>query len=515
MTRARMPRPHEVAAARRDPRLLRAVARAATGRRVAHPRRLPERRSGDVLSGAERAGRRRGRAVPHAVTCRAPAWPGRWRSATATASGAAPRRASAGPCWSPGAARCEPDPDAVDDAGPPVRDRLLDAGAAELTGGAGPHAGAASGRRGSVRPVHRRRRRDRRPPRGAGADRHRADRPGSPTGRPAARPARARPRRGRRRGRARPGRGARRRGRGRRGGGPGDPALPGRRPPRAGTGRRTSTRPGRRCWPRCADAARRRCRWWSAAGPAAPGWPAARPRAVGAVGVLALAFPLHPPGPAGALAGPTSCDTGAADAGGQRRPGPVRRARAGAGGRGGGPPGRAARPAPGSGRRGRPWSRLAARARLGAADRRAGVDRRDRRPGARSLQRDRRRRPIGVRTSLPGPSWSRRVGAAERRDRDRGGRPECAVAVRALRPADDVSARRVTGADRTRSRGTARAATRRQLERLLDGPEWPATAGPCPARRRRARAHRPDVSLRGGPYAYPRRDSIRREGMCG
>ena len=65
MTRARMPRPHEVAAARRDPRLLRARRGTATRRCLAHQRRLSERRSGDVLSGAERTGRRRGRAVPH------------------------------------------------------------------------------------------------------------------------------------------------------------------------------------------------------------------------------------------------------------------------------------------------------------------------------------------------------------------------------------------------------------------------------------------------------------------
>ncbi len=39
-----------------------------------------------------------------------------------------------------------------------------------------------------------------------------------------------------------------------------------------------------------------RARSWWAGDPPGPGWPAGRPVEVGAVGVLALAFPLHPPG---------------------------------------------------------------------------------------------------------------------------------------------------------------------------------------------------------------------------
>ena len=65
MTRARMPRPHEVAAARRDPRLLRALRRTRRRPDLAGPRRMPDRRSGSLLSRSERAGRRRGGAVPH------------------------------------------------------------------------------------------------------------------------------------------------------------------------------------------------------------------------------------------------------------------------------------------------------------------------------------------------------------------------------------------------------------------------------------------------------------------
>ena len=133
MTRARMPRPHEVAAARRDPRLLRALRDRRSRRCLAHPRRLPERGPGDVLSGAQRAGRRGGGALPHAVTSRAPAWPGRWRSATATACGAAPRRASGGPCWSPGAARSESDPRCGRRRRPAGAGPAAHPGAAELT----------------------------------------------------------------------------------------------------------------------------------------------------------------------------------------------------------------------------------------------------------------------------------------------------------------------------------------------------------------------------------------------
>ena len=52
------------------------------------------------------------------------------------------------------------------------------------------------------------------------------------------------------------------------------------------------------------------CRWSSAGAPAAPGSPAAPRRALGAAGVLALAFPLHPPGRPERHAAPTSSIAG-------------------------------------------------------------------------------------------------------------------------------------------------------------------------------------------------------------
>ena len=247
MTRARMPRPHEVAAARRDPRLLRAVRGAATATRPGAPRSLPERRSGDVLSGAERAGRRRGRALPRPATSRGRAWPGRWRSVTATACGAAPRRASAGRCWSPGAAAC---PAAPDDRGRAADARPADGRdpapcdcgrAAADAGVALTPATPAAARRGPAT------RRAATPRQNRPGGRGTATRSDARAGRP-----RSRSTAGRRRRPAcsssgtapaaastRPtcvavaGRGGGRRARGR----PGDPALPGGRPPRAGPGR--------------------------------------------------------------------------------------------------------------------------------------------------------------------------------------------------------------------------------------------------------------------------------------
>ena len=87
---------------------------------------MPERRSGNVLSGTERAGRRGGRAVPHLRRPGRLPGLGAARSATATASGAAPRRASGGRCWSPGASEVaarRPADGRSTTAGPPMRDR--------------------------------------------------------------------------------------------------------------------------------------------------------------------------------------------------------------------------------------------------------------------------------------------------------------------------------------------------------------------------------------------------------
>ena len=102
MTRARMPRPHEVAVARRDPRLLASIENGAPmkhGALAARARASIRRRS----FRPQRAGRARGRALPHVR--RAGRLPGlgaaRW--ATATASGAPRHRGSGGRCSSPGA----------------------------------------------------------------------------------------------------------------------------------------------------------------------------------------------------------------------------------------------------------------------------------------------------------------------------------------------------------------------------------------------------------------------------
>ena len=68
-------------------------------------------------------------------------------------------------------------------------------------------------------------------------------------------------------------------------------------------------------------------RWWSAAARAGARSAARCARHLGAAGCLALSFPLHPPGPAGEVAGSTSCAAPGADPGdpGRARPdGPAR-----------------------------------------------------------------------------------------------------------------------------------------------------------------------------------------------
>ena len=118
MTRARMPRPHEVAAARRDPRLLRAVDERQRRSGLAHARCVP------AASIRRRSSRRRAsRPTPRSrsaapATCRGRAWPGRSRSVTATACGAARRRGSGGRCWSPGASTRSGTPSDVERDGP-------------------------------------------------------------------------------------------------------------------------------------------------------------------------------------------------------------------------------------------------------------------------------------------------------------------------------------------------------------------------------------------------------------
>ena len=275
MTRARMPRPHEVAAARRDPRLLRAVEERQTTICLAHARRVPDRRSGDVLSGTERAGRRGGRALPDlrrpgrlpglgAGGRRLPRRLGRHHAARTP--GHAGRLAQRRPRSTVEAGR------ATGCAG--RRAALLDAGAGQLprrsrpadTGDRPTHAARCTVQIGDAT-------------RGPSVPTIRAGRAGPSTGPPGRRRGLlvARPRRRRRRRRRRPARrhGTRRVGR--------------RRSPWPGSPSRTGWPGGARPRPRRqldeawtavvahlrADVGGRACRWSSAAGPAGPGWPAA------------------------------------------------------------------------------------------------------------------------------------------------------------------------------------------------------------------------------------------------
>ncbi|SDX96984.1 Transcription factor WhiB [Micromonospora pattaloongensis] len=124
MTRARMPRPHEVAAARRDPRLLRAL----TERRLDEAWRIRGAcQSVDPETFFPAPSEPADAAVALCRTCDVQgsclAWALDVGDCHGVWGGTTPReRRAMLVAWR---SQVERDPDAVDDGGPPVRDRLL------------------------------------------------------------------------------------------------------------------------------------------------------------------------------------------------------------------------------------------------------------------------------------------------------------------------------------------------------------------------------------------------------